>query len=142
MRITDPRWPAARELSRMILRTEELTIIGPQWLREHVELLIVRLGDVQPSRTSFPGFMPGDFDEIRVCSPLPTKTMAVCGITEPPIDVLWLSMGVDEAWECIRSITDDLLNAGYPGCLGCGGPHSEEPWNEAKSRSAIKNMSK
>tara|TARA_B100000900_G_scaffold383182_1_gene370905 strand:+ start:2118 stop:2612 length:495 start_codon:yes stop_codon:yes gene_type:complete len=141
MRITDPRWPAAREFSRMLLRTDELTIVGPKWLREHIERLAVRLGDVQPSRTSFPTFTPGEVDEIRVCIPISLKTMAICSTTEPPIDVLWLSMGSKEAWQCINSITNDLLDAGYPGCLGCGGPHSEEPWNEMNSRIAIKNSS-
>ena len=29
----------------------------------------------------------------------------------------------------------DLLAAGYPGCIGCGGPGSEEEWNESLRRS-------
>ena len=28
----------------------------------------------------------------------------------------------------------ELAVAGYPGCIGCGGPGSEESWDEASSR--------
>ena len=31
----------------------------------------------------------------------------------------------------------DLLEAGYPGCIGCGGPGSEGEWNEAIRRAEI-----
>ena len=48
MRITDPRWPAVRELARTLLRTEALVVEGPPWLESIVHELIVRLGDVQP----------------------------------------------------------------------------------------------
>ena len=31
----------------------------------------------------------------------------------------------------------ELLEAGYPGCIGCGGPNSELPWNEVKNRANL-----
>ena len=137
MRITDPRWPAARELSRIILRTEGITIRGPSWMKEQVHNLSIRLGDVQPARTMFPAFSSHERDEILVATTSPPQTLAICGAIEPSIDILWLPMNPSEAWQTIASMTDDLLNAGYPGCLGCGGPQSEQPWNENQSRKSI-----
>ena len=137
MRITDPRWPAARELSRIILRTDGLTIHGPSWMKELVHELSIRLGDVQPSRVSFPTFCHHERDEILVCTASPSQTLAICGPNEPSIDILWFPMNPIEAWETIASMTDDLLEAGYPGCLGCGGPQSEQPWDETQSRQSM-----
>ena len=137
MRITDPRWPAARELSRMILRTDGITIHGPSWMKEHVQDLGIRLGDAQPARTMFPAFSSHERDEIVVATTPPVQTLALCGVTEPSIDILWLPMSAREAWQTIASMTTDLLDAGYPGCLGCGGPQSEQPWDENQSRKSM-----
>ncbi len=137
MRITDPRWPAARELSRIILRTDDLLIQGPSWLKEHVQRLSIQLGDVQPSRTSFPTFGLNTTDEIHITASTSERALAVCGLTEPSIDVLWFPMTAKDAWGIIASMTSDLLDAGYPGCLGCGGPQSEQAWNELESRKTM-----
>lgn len=137
MRITDPRWPAARELSRIILRTDGITIHGPSWMKQTVHDLGIRLGDVQPSRTMFPAFSVHERDEILIAITSPPQTLAICGPNEPSIEVMWLPMNPREAWDTLASMTDDLLQAGYPGCLGCGGPQSEQPWNETKSRKSM-----
>ena len=137
MRITDPRWPAARELSRILLRTDDITIQGPSWMKEQIHRLGIRLGDVQPSRTTFPAFAPHEREEIRLIATTSSQTLAICGLEEPSMDILWLPMTPTDAWETLASMTDDLLNAGYPGCLGCGGPQSEQPWDEIQSRKSM-----
>lgn len=106
-------------------------------MKEQVHNLSIRLGDVQPARTMFPAFSSHERDEILVATTSPPQTLAICGAIEPSIDILWLPMNPSEAWQTIASMTDDLLDAGYPGCLGCGGPQSEQPWNENQSRKSI-----
>jgi len=34
----------------------------------------------------------------------------------------------------VLGMAHDLVDAGYPGCLGCGGPGLEEPWDEVHWR--------
>ena len=51
MRITDSRWPAVRELARIVLRTEELRVVGPAWMEGEVNDLALRLADVPVSYT-------------------------------------------------------------------------------------------
>ena len=106
-------------------------------MKQRVHDLGIRLGDVQPSRTMFPAFADHEREEILVSTTSPLQTLAICGRHEPSIDILWLPMIPTEAWETIASMTNDLLNAGYPGCLGCGGPQSEQPWNETQSRKSM-----
>ncbi len=139
MRITDPRWPAVREMARTLLRTESMVIEGPSWLEPLVQEMNIRLGDVQPSRIVFPTFESTSEPRITLRSTTNDQRLAQCSLEEPPPDVVWFPMDTDEGWAALWEVTTDLLDAGYPGCLGCGGPHTEGEWDELSSR---KNMGK
>ena len=134
MRITDPRWPAVRELARTLLRTEALVVEGPPWLESLVHQMNIRLGDIQPSRTLFPTFESTSQHRISLRSTTNDQILAQCSAEEPPLDVVWLPMETEDGWSTIWGVTVDLLDAGYPGCLGCGGPHTEGEWDEHGSR--------
>ena len=43
-------------------------------------------------------------------------------------------METENGWAAISAVASDLSDAGYPGCLGCGGPHTEGEWDETSSR--------
>ena len=139
MRISDPRWPAVREWARTLLRTEDLILEGPPWLRASVHDLSLRLADVQPARTMFPHFVLGNEDAISMIVPETGDVIGRCSLDEPGPETVWILMEPTEAWAAISTITDDLLSAGYPGCLGCGGPHTEGAWDERSSRQAMMN---
>ena len=134
MRITDPRWPAVREFARTLLRTEALVVEGPPWLETLVHHMNARLGDVQPSRTRFPSYESTSEPRISLRSPMNDQTLAQCSMEEPSIDVVWLPMETRDGWAALWAVSVDLLDAGYPGCLGCGGPHTEGEWDERGSR--------
>jgi hypothetical protein len=52
----------------------------------------------------------------------------------PGIEICWVPGSSEELWaRWIRQVSD-LIAAGYPGCVGCGGPGSEGPWDEVASR--------
>lgn len=139
MRISDPRWPAVREWARTLLRTEDLVVEGPAWLQASVNDLSLRLADVQPARTMFPHFVLGNQDAISLVVPETGDVLGRCSLDEPGPETVWILMEPTEAWAAISTITDDLLTAGYPGCLGCGGPHTEGAWDERSSRQAMMN---
>ena len=139
MRISDPRWPAVRELARTLLRTDDLVVEGPGWLQASVHDLRLRLADVQPARTMFPEFALGNQDAISMIIPETGAVLGRCSLDEPGSETVWLLMEPTDAWAAISTITDDLLRAGYPGCLGCGGPHTEGTWDERSSRQAMMN---
>ena len=44
--------------------------------------------------------------------------------------IVWLPMNPVDGWRAIADVARDLFDAGYPGCLGCGGPHDEGEWDE------------
>ena len=140
MRITDVRWPAVREIARYILRSEHVVIRGPGWLAETVHKLALDLAEMQPSRTSFPSHeLDEDDSRITVYSTNDESIVALCGLNEPPLNAVWLPATVHFGWQAIMTVAEDLLQAGYPGCLGCGGPNTELEWNEKENRLAMKN---
>ena len=42
-------------------------------------------------------------------------------VEEPPNEVVWLPMETESGWAAILAVASDLLDAGYPGCLGAAG---------------------
>ena len=126
-----------REVARTLLRTPALCVLGPQWLAEQLHALNLKLSDVQPSRTVFPSHQLANENVLQFENAENNPLMAQCSLHEPANQAVWLPMNTSEGWKEITSVADDLLNAGYPGCLGCGGPHSDEDWNEEESRSRM-----
>ena len=131
-------WPAVREAARRILREDSLIIRSPVRFVEDLERLILMMGDAQPSRLSFPSVIEVDAPSMDVEQGLEASEerthLARLGLEEPPADVCWIALDTDHAWAAIFEACEELLAAGYPGCVGCGGPNSELPWDEGKFR--------
>ena len=59
------------------------------------------------------------------------KNQFKIGGDEPPENVCWVP---NATWGDFKSQVLELLEAGYPGCVGCGGPGAEGEWNEQARR--------
>lgn len=138
MRITDPRWPAVREAARILLREEHLAVHGPAWLETKLHDLAVSMGDKLPARLSFPLFLNTQDHSITIVDRATMETRVECSRVEPARHVVWVPLECDEAWMNLEATAMDLLEAGYPGCVGCAGPEAEAPWDETTSRKRIK----
>lgn len=84
--------------------------------------LIQSISDHIPSKTSLPKVIEGDFQIIG---------MADFGADEPDVEVCWVPLC---NWADFFEQVTDLLEAGYPGCIGCAGPGAEGEWNETARR--------
>ena len=142
MRITDPQWPALREAARRILRLKEIRITIPTEYHLITNKMILGLGEKQPSRLTFPKIAEGTdiAVEMLVLEEELSATIIQISHTEPDSDILWIK-GDNDLWLEILEACDDLLSAGYPGCVGCGGPNSEQKWDELKQRNITTNIS-
>jgi len=142
MRITDPQWPALREASRRILRLKEIKIIIPTEYHSITNEMILGLGEKQPSRLTFPKIAEGSdiTVEMLVLEEELNGTIIQISHTEPDSNILWIK-GDNDLWLDILDACDDLLSAGYPGCIGCGGPNSEQKWDELNQRTSTRNVS-
>lgn len=138
MRIQDPMWPAVREVARRILREDSLVIHAGESYMEELEQLILSMGDAQPARLTFPTLHLSQSAMIDIIQHHPSSSQSIqlarLGTEEPDSNVCWIPLATNEAWNCVLEACHELLAAGYPGCVGCGGPNSEEEWDEEKSR--------
>jgi hypothetical protein len=143
MRITDPQWPALREAARRILRLKEIRIIIPTEYHSITNEMILGLGEKQPSRLTFPQISEGTgiTVEMLVLEEELDGVIMQISHNEPDSDILWIK-GDNDLWLDILNACDELLSAGYPGCLGCGGPNSEQKWDELNQRTSTRNVSR
>tara|TARA_B100001094_G_scaffold20385_1_gene17285 strand:- start:1940 stop:2335 length:396 start_codon:yes stop_codon:yes gene_type:complete len=120
--MSDPRWLSLREAARRFLREEHCVIELPQKYIESGWEIVQAISDNIPSRTTFPEVMEGDFNIAGI---------AYFGKDQPSLQNCWVP---NCTWDDFRIQVLDLLEAGYPGCVGCGGPGAEEEWNEQSRR--------
>lgn len=139
MRIDDPLWPVVLETSRQILRRENLHLILPPEFEKDMNSILLEISDFQPERLEFPTFETGQCDDVTlyVIESEQHRMIASIGMTEPGPKVRWVKMDLSEGWKEVVTACNELHVAGYPGCVGCGGPNSEKPWDEKKSRSGL-----
>ena len=138
MRITDPAWPAVQEAARMILKEGVSSIMAPEEYHKNLNTLVLKMGDTMPARQQFPQIISIEMDVIILNGnpALEKSPMLYCG-PEVMFDhpsTLWIPYAASELMDLLLQSMDDLLEAGYPGCLGCGGPGAEEEWDERASR--------
>lgn len=136
MRITHPLWPAVREFGRRLLREEGLVLSVSEDRTHEVNQLLLAMADLQPERLVFP-VVNGRETTGLTLHRLDGDVEVLVGqssVVEPPMSVLWLPMEANEALDSILEASRDLLQAGYPGCVGCAGSVDETVWDEAKHR--------
>ena len=141
MRIDDPLWPVVRETSRQLLRSTQIHLDIPPEFQKDIETILLEISDYQPAKTQFPTFTTSMRNDVcmyeRDEKNGNLQLIAYIGSEEPEPDVRWIKMPVHDGWKEVVLACSELHEAGYPGCIGCGGPNSELPWEEHKSRSRL-----
>ena len=122
MDMSDPRWPSLREAARRFLREDGCTLSVPEGLEKDAWAIVQMIADHVPSKLDLPKVVNGELAIIG---------LAQIGGLEPPLDICWVP---NCGWIEFSEQVLDLLKAGYPGCIGCGGPGAEEEWNEEVRR--------
>ena len=120
--MSDPRWPSLREAARRLLRIDGCTLVVPSKYVDEAWNIVQLISDHVPSKIELPSVIEGE---------LSIKGHAQIGGKEPPLNICWIP---NCGWEEFSEQVVSLLEAGYPGCLGCGGSDSEVEWNEANRR--------
>lgn len=123
-----------REAARRLLRSEGGVLYLNKNISESAISLMLNISDSVPSKISFPELIYIDSQEIILESPENNFTI---GEEEKSEEFCWVKSTKSETgepWGDFQKMVLELATAGYPGCLGCGGPGSEEIWDESKSR--------
>ena len=120
--MSDPQWPSLREAARRFLKAEGCELSVPKDFAKQAWDLVQSISDNIPSRLSLPNVIEGDFI---------AEGLFQLGGEEPSLEICWIP---DCSWHDFSEQVLELLEAGYPGCVGCAGPGAEGEWNEAARR--------
>ncbi len=123
--ITDVRWPSLREAARRFLREDGCTLSVPEIYEKEAWNLVQKISDFVPSKIDLPTVVIGDLSVVG---------LAKIGGEKPGLEICWVP---NSGWKEFEEQVLDLLSAGYPGCVGCGGPGSEGDWDESFRRAEI-----
>ena len=123
-----------REAARRLLRSEGGILYLNRNISEGAIELLLKISDHAPSKISFPELSYIESQEIILeCS----GNNFNIGEEEKSEEFCCGKSHISETgdpWGDFSKMALELAVAGYPGCIGCGGPGSEELWDEASSR--------
>ena len=134
--LMDEKTPCIAEAARRLLRTEGSTLEVTPSLSNSANELALHISDSLPSLLREPD-VSSEVDWTFVCIKMDGALIARIGGYEPSLDACWIpdtGEGVENLWARFIQNVSDLLIAGYPGCVGWGGPGSEGTWDETASR--------
>jgi len=127
----DAMTPCIAEAARRLLRTEGTSLIVPEAMMNDALELSLSISDGIPKLIREPTVLTGSDNQIVV------EGLSQLGGEEPPLSICWIptdSSDLESMWVRWTQQIRDLMVAGYPGCVGCGGPGSEGEWDETASR--------
>ena len=122
VQMTDPRWPSLREAARRFVKAEGCVLSVPQIHMTEAWTMVQLISEHIPARLHLPSVVEGN---------IMVANLFQVGGPEPDIGTCWVP---NCEWNDFYVQVVDLLEAGYPGCVGCGGPGAEEEWNEFSRR--------
>ena len=123
-----------REAARRILRSQGGILYINRNKLHSVSELMLKISDMVPSKLDSPKIIYTDSEEVVFES---FENNFSIGVKEKSLDYCWvksLKSDSGEPWIDFTMMVIELATAGYPGCIGCGGPGSEEFWDEATLR--------
>ena len=126
-----------REAARRLLRCEVTRIIVPPECLDKVELLILEISDIQPGNIIDPEIVLSSELKLVELFESEKKLVQLSG-DEPNHSVCWVPGDFQHLWNDFSKYALALAEAGYPGCLNCGGRDASEPWDEKLRRSEMK----
>ena len=136
MQMNHPLWPVVRESARRVVRIERISIFAPTEFSSGILHLTGLIGDHIPQRTTFPIHSKNENEEIWIYddTKLESTPIIYIGYSEPHIDVCWIELPIKPGFDALMESSEQLLNAGYPGCVGCDESVQEGRWNEETFR--------
>ena len=120
-----------RELARRILRSRGVIIRHPSEVEVPSELSL-EISDLAPSLHF--GLESKVHSDTEIVVSLIGEDGGSIGMKEPDISQVWIPMENNVGFSELIEQVLKLAAAGYPGCVGCGGPDAEEMWDEKSIR--------
>ena len=128
-----PTEMSLRESARRFIRLEGCIVHSPLMYKTSVYEIIDAFSEFLPGRISLPKFCESEKQYLEIYYDTAAPLIQIGGI-EPDLNISWTKGDVEKLLPIFKIQIAELLAAGYPGCVGCGGPGSESDWDEKSSR--------
>ena len=128
---------AMREWARRFLRHSEIFTQSPTIISDKILSLHLYFNDNAPSQFSEIIQSINVLESILLYSNDILIGQVGGEIIDDLTSVYIPTDNIFDKWDELDKIIRELIHAGYPGCVGCGGPGSEEAWDENKNREYI-----
>ena len=128
---------AMREWSRRFLRNSKIITKSTKDLSDKILNLHYYFNDKAPSQ--FSQIQQEIINENSIYLYSNNKLIGQVGgeISREMTSVYIPADDVSVKWNHLERMILELIDAGYPGCVGCGGPGADEEWDENKNRHYI-----
>ena len=128
---------AMREWARRFLSNSEILTNSPALIAEKILSLHLYFNDQAPSQFSQIQQGINVEDSIYLYSNEILIGQVGGDIIDELSSVYIPAENIFEKWDALENMIRELIIAGYPGCVGCGGPGAEEVWDEGENRRYI-----
>ena len=142
VRMNHPQWPVVREAARRMVRIENLEIWAEPQFSGDIYELSNKISDHLPQRTTFPKHVASNQGTIQIFDKSGDTNTLIIEISniEPDIEVCWVQMDGEVGFAAVMESCLQLLDAGYPGCIGCDDSIQEGRWDERKFRNSLRQI--
>jgi hypothetical protein len=122
------------EICRRVLKSEKLNFIIDDNLEVNIQDFNNKISDLAPTvLLDVTKTKSTNSNEIIIENN--EETIGIISKKEPKrLEIIWIQNSPKIFWTDFEMRIIKLVEAGYPGCIGCGGPGSEEEWNEQQNR--------
>lgn len=117
-----------REAARRLLRYDISKLVVPEDYSNSAYELILEVSDLQPGNIIDP-IIETNLDKTIEIHDSKTKIVQLGG-SEPEDFICWVPGSFELLWDDFCKYAQALSEAGYPGCLNCGGRDAGEEWDE------------
>ena len=124
-----------REAARRLLKCNGGVLNVPRKNHLDAKELMLLISDMVPSKIELPDVKLSSGVNITYTND--ENCNFVIGTEEPDLSYCWVKTDKSSdrsSWDNFRDMVTKLASAGYPGCVGCGGPGAEGPWDEKVAR--------
>jgi hypothetical protein len=135
MRITDPLWPAVREVSRRCLKSTSLEFNFPDKYSKKIHQFDLLIQQFLPSRIhqSIHQISTTTMWSIQT----PNGNHIASSEDTSSEDFVYIPLRLEEFWDALLQCCIELLQAGYPGCEDCIQDFKDNTWDEPQHRASL-----
>ncbi len=123
-----------RESARRLLRCTVGKINVPNEYVDECYNLVLNVSDLQPSLVIDPVINPVQKNSLFEFYENDLKIIQLSGLEPNDLNICWVPGTLREIWTEFCRYAKALAEAGYPGCLNCGGSDAQEDWDEKSRR--------